>query len=667
MILQGLAGCALLGMSLAAGMAPAAPATQDRPGAKALGGAPAVEGGAYFYFISGRHFESEGDVDAAVKAYQQAAALDPRSAEIRAELAGLYARQNRQRDAMEWAEAALKLDGQNAEANRVLGIIYAGLARLDDESAADNTESLQAAKTAARHLETARRRSISTDPGIEMMLGRLYLKTGDNEQAIATLRRLSDEETERGEPTALLAQAYVNAGRADEAARLLEQSVTAHPEFYASLGELYENQQRWKDAAGAYERAVARNPRNVDLRSRLAVALLSDGGSAEAGRAAAVLEEARKLSPTDTQVLYLLSQAQRSAGKLDEAETTARQLAAIAPNGPSAPYALAQVYDQKQQYRRVVETLEPVVERSKGASGGDARVSAAVLMLASAYQELGSFDRALSTFEVARALNPGNPSIGVYELGVLVAAKRFPEALERSQALLAAHPNDVRVTRLRADALRGAGRADEAVRLLEQAVAAQPDEVTNYLALSELYAATSAYDAAARTLDAAARKFPSDETVTFQLGSVLERATRFAEAERAFRQVLADDPLYAPALNYLGYMLANRGERLDESIALIKRALAVDPFNGAYLDSLGWAYFKANRLELAEDPLRKAADQRVRDSAVQDHFGDLLFRLGRYGDAISAWRKALDGDGEQVNRDDIERKIRSAGEKAAKQ
>ena len=57
----------------------------------------------------------------------------------------------------------------------------------------------------------------------------------------------------------------------------------------------------------------------------------------------------------------------------------------------------------------------------------------------------------------------------------------------------------------------------------------------------------------------------------------------------------------------------------------------------------------------------------MRDSAVQEHFGDLLFRLGRYRDAISAWRQALDGDGEQVNRDDIERKIRSAGEKAAKQ
>ena len=120
-------------------------------------------------------------------------------------------------------------------------------------------------------------------------------------------------------------------------------------------------------------------------------------------------------------------------------------------------------------------------------------------MLASAYQEIGSFDRALSTFEPGARAEPRQREYRGVRIGVLVAAKRFPEALERSQAWLATHPNDVRVTRLRAEALRGAGRADEAVRLLEQALAAQPDEVTDYLALSEMYAVTSAYDAAART------------------------------------------------------------------------------------------------------------------------------------------------------------------------
>jgi tetratricopeptide (TPR) repeat protein len=665
MRLHGL-GCACLGLFLAASAPSSAAPPQPPPGAKASG-AVATDANAYYHFIMGRHLESEGDVDGAVKSFQQAAALDPRSAEIPAELAGLYGRQNRIPEALEWAEAALKLDANNAEANRVLGIVYAGRARLDDESAAGNAAALEAARTAARHLEIARRRMVSPDPSLEFTLARLYLKTGQDEQAIATLRRLSEDDSESGEPTALLAQAYVRAGRADEAIRLLENAAATHPEFYASLGELYEHEQRWTNAASAYERALARNPRNVELRTRLAVVLLSHGGSAEAGKATGILEEARKLSPTDTQVLYLLTQAQRGAGKLDEAETTARQLRALAPAGASAAYALAQIYDEKQQYRRVVETLEPVARQAGTEAGGDARMTAVVLMLGSAYEELGDFDRALAAFDRARALSPDNTNVAVFQLGVLVSAKRFDEAVKRSQQLLADNPQDVRVIRLRAEALRGTGRMDEGVKLLQDAIDARPGDVGGYLALSELHAASGQHDASLRVLESARKKFPGDLTVRFQMGSVLERAGRAADAERAFRDAIAQDPLYAPALNYLGYMLADRGQRIDESIALIKRALAVEPFNGAYLDSLGWAYFKSNRLDLAEEPLRKAAEQRARDSAVQDHFGDLLYRLGQYQDAIAAWRQALKGDGEQVDAANIERKIRSAGEKAAKQ
>jgi tetratricopeptide (TPR) repeat protein len=627
---------------------------------------PAAGANSYYYFVEGRRLESEGDVEGAVRAYLHAAALDPRSAEIRAELAALYARENRAQDAREWAAAALKLDADNAEANRVLGILYAAQARLDDQAVADSPKTVEAARAATRHLEAARKRGTG-DESIDFTLGRLYLKLGEDDAAIAALRRVSDADADRGEPTALLAQAYVHAGRTADAIRLLETASPLHPEFYASLGELYENEQRWKEAAAAYERALARNPRNVELRTRLAVVLLSNGGPVEAGKAATILEEARKLSPTDTQVLYLLAQAQRNAGRLDEAETSARQLAALAPGGPSAAYALAQVYDEKREYRRVVDTLSPVVEHAKPASGTDPRMVASALMLGSAYQELGEFDRALAAFERAREMAPDNRNLAVYTLSVLVSARRYDEALERSKRLLADKPGDASVIRLRAEALRGAGRADEGVKLLQDLVASRPDDRTGYLALSELDAAIGRYDRATRLLEDASRRFPSDLTVRFQLASVLERGGRASDAERVFREVLATDPSYAPALNYLGYMLADRGHRLDESLALIKRALAVEPFNGAYLDSLGWAYFKANRLDLAEEPLRKAAAQRVRDSAVQDHFGDLMYRLGRYQEAIAAWRQALAGDREQVDAAKIEQKIRSAGEKAAKQ
>jgi tetratricopeptide (TPR) repeat protein len=148
--------------------------------------------------------------------------------------------------------------------------------------------------------------------------------------------------------------------------------------------------------------------------------------------------------------------------------------------------------------------------------------------------------------------------------------------------------------------------------------------------------------------------------VLFQYGAMLERQARWADAERVFRQVLARDPDHAPTLNYLGYTLVERGGRLDEAVTLIKRAVALDPHNGAYLDSLGWAYFKQNQLDLAEPHLRAAAAQLPRDSAVQDHWGDLLAKRGRYAEAAEAWRRALAGDGEQIERQKIERKISDA-------
>jgi tetratricopeptide (TPR) repeat protein len=184
--------------------------------------------------------------------------------------------------------------------------------------------------------------------------------------------------------------------------------------------------------------------------------------------------------------------------------------------------------------------------------------------------------------------------------------------------------------------------------------------------LAEYYAAEKHYAEAAAILQAAQNEFPGDLDVRFQLAAMLERQKKYNEAERIFREVIAKDPRHAPSLNYLGYTLVERGERFDEALDLIKRAVEVDPYNGAYLDSLGWAYFKLNRIDLAERNLKTAAGQLPRDSVVQDHWGDLLARQGRYGEAIEAWRRALAGDGESIDRAQIERKIRDAQDKTAK-
>jgi tetratricopeptide (TPR) repeat protein len=95
-------------------------------------------------------------------------------------------------------------------------------------------------------------------------------------------------------------------------------------------------------------------------------------------------------------------------------------------------------------------------------------------------------------------------------------------------------------------------------------------------------------------------------------------------------------------LNYLGYMMADRGENLDEALAMIKKAVDREPANGAFLDSLGWAYFKLGKYDLAEDNLLKASQHVMgADPTVQEHLGDLYQKTGRLKLAASHWERAV--------------------------
>jgi Flp pilus assembly protein TadD len=143
----------------------------------------------------------------------------------------------------------------------------------------------------------------------------------------------------------------------------------------------------------------------------------------------------------------------------------------------------------------------------------------------------------------------------------------------------------------------------------------------------------------------------------YVLAQVLEARKDFQGAEGALREILQRDADDATALNYLGYMLAERGQRLDEAVALVQRALKLEPGNPSFLDSLGWAYYQQGKLELADPPLTEAAGKMPNNSVIQDHLGDLRFKQRRFSDAAEAWQRALNGDGESIDRAAIEKKI----------
>ena len=514
---------------------------------------------ASYYFLLGRHLEGNGKIDDAITAFKKAIELEPQSAEPRAELAALYARADKPREAVEAAEAALAVDPRNKEANRILGSVLAGVA--EQRQALKPGDDVSAyGKRAMAALEVARGDGTG-ELSIDLALARLYLERDRPTDAVPLLRRIVMEEPQYPDAWLLLAEAQEASGSAAAAIETLTTLLDNQPQFFrgrVQLAELYDRQRNWPEAATAWAAVQKLNQRNTEVSARRATALLNAG---RPGDARDVLRDALKIAPKDVRLSFMLAQAQRDAGDLEAAEATARTLHTAHPEDVRTAYLLAQMLEARGRYQEIVDLLKPEIERQRAAKA-----------------------------------RPGQIAL-----------------LMSSQGL----------------ALLQLKRNDEALAMFRDAIALAPD----------------------------------DTAVRFQFGAALDRAGRRAEAEQAFRELIAKDPLDANALNYLGYMLAERGgpaARLDEAVTLIQRALEVEPDNPSYLDSLGWAYFQQGKLALADPPLSTAADKLPKNSVIQDHLGDLRLKQNRRDDAISAWERALAGDGASIDRGKIQKKIEAA-------
>jgi Flp pilus assembly protein TadD len=144
-----------------------------------------------------------------------------------------------------------------------------------------------------------------------------------------------------------------------------------------------------------------------------------------------------------------------------------------------------------------------------------------------------------------------------------------------------------------------------------------------------------------RETGAALARFPDERDLRFSRAAALERLERHDESESLFVELVDEDPQDAAAANYLGYSWADRGRNLDEALELISRAVALEPENAAYLDSLGWVHFRLGDLERAEFWLRRAVEFTNQDGTVLSHLGEVLLIRGKETEARTMLRNAL--------------------------
>ncbi|HEX8565881.1 MAG TPA: tetratricopeptide repeat protein [Pyrinomonadaceae bacterium] len=280
----------------------------------------------------------------------------------------------------------------------------------------------------------------------------------------------------------------------------------------------------------------------------------------------------------------------------------------------------------------------------------------AVLALQDAIQSATDNDAGAAVEALKQAVfaAPGSASLVEMLANAQIRAGKIEDAAKTIKEARAKFPESDSLLRLEANVLTQLGRVDEAVSLLRSKIVNKTKQISvpqslvpdflAHLTISDLYVqagrGADAVGAARQALDLA-QNDDMTKIAMLTLASAQNAAGNFRDAETSLREVLKKEPENPTALNNLGYFLVERGERLPEALNLIKRAVATEPGNSSFLDSLGWAYFRLNQFDEAEKHLSEAARRNPNSAAVQEHLGDVYEKQGKIEQAKTAWRKAL--------------------------
>jgi tetratricopeptide (TPR) repeat protein len=581
----------------------------------------------------------------AIQEYHAAIENDPDSEYLNAGLAELYAKTGRIRDAVVEAQDIIKRDPNNLEARQLLGRIY--LRSLGDLQS--GTQSQEVLKLAIEQFQQIVRLEPNNVDN-HLLLGRLYRLDNDLVKAESEFKTAIRIQPDSEEAVTSLAYLYNEEGDASRAGALLNQVPDAarSGKLYSALGYTYEQQKDYKKAIAAYRKAVELDRDNLDALRGLAQNLLNDG------QYDAALEQYKQIAdadPQDAQSYLRISEIYRRQGKYDQALDMLKKAESLVQDSLEIPFNMALVYDAQGRFDDAAATLQQLLDKTTHtdgnySSGEKNNRSVFFERLGSVYREQGKTQLAVETYRKMLDLGGDSTSRGYQQIiDTLREAKQWSQATAVAQEAVRKLPEDRGLKLVLAGQLADTGQADEGLAMAKALLKGTAEDREVYIALAQINSRLKRWSQAEADINKAAQlatKQEDKDYVQFVLGSIYERQKRYEPAEAAFKKVLASDPRSAITLNYLGYMMADRGTHLEEALGYIKKAVELDPQNGAYLDSLGWAYYKLGNYDLAEENLRKASDRIGNDATVQDHLGDLYQKMGRLKLAAAHWQRALE-------------------------
>jgi tetratricopeptide (TPR) repeat protein len=617
-----------------------------------------AKGDAYYHFSKGRLLDDEGHAGQAIDEYKKALELDPNNSLIYSEMAESYLKNNRVREAVDTATQAIKTDPNNIEAHRLLSGIYIQLIGRATPQQPPNTETIN---NAIHEFEEIVRIDSSEQQAF-LMLGRLYQIKGDRNRAMTIYQTFLGLEPGSEEGVTALAKLQLDAGNNAEAIGLLEDFIKQRPdsaEAYQTLGEAYSDTEQFNKAADAFKHASELDPDDVELKKSEAQALFVADRIDEAQK---LYEDLATADSDDGVALLRLGQIYRRQLKYTQARQYLQKAAQSFPDSLEIEFNLVLLDRDEGFLEDSLKRVEDILKKTERANGRytDAEKQNRRVFLMNQgliSSTIGNYTESIRAFTELKALTEKNGSVDALIVDTYRTARNLDKALQYCEQALAEAPESRQLQMLRADMIAEKGRVDEGIKALEKLTKNTDEDFDVYSAMTSIYQRARKFDDAQNVLNTASRRFPRDERIYFLQGALYEKEKKFGEAEQQFRRALEINQDNAAVQNYLGFILADRGLKLEEAATLTQKAVKADPTNGAYLDSLGWVYFKMNRFEMAEEYLKKAVVFTNTDASIHDHLGDLFFKTKRLDDARREWGKALELSEDRDEIDRVKKKL----------
>ncbi|HUR82175.1 MAG TPA: tetratricopeptide repeat protein [Thermoanaerobaculia bacterium] len=527
------------------------------------------------------------------------------------------------------------------DANRVLGRILLDRGTTDKARVEEALKYLQAAFKASPD-------DFSTGLAVAHILTSLN-RMPEAERVLSTMvERAPDQRALNFQ----YAQVLTKLGRGSESKQYLERAVAVDPTFTPAIMQLldiYEQESEFAKGAALLQPLIDEDPLNLEVQRQQAFFYLRAGDARNARDRFHALVQA---DPKDARSAFYLAESLNDLEQYAEAETLFAKLHAADPKDSDviASYGLSLAGQKKWD--------EAATQFQSLLSVGDLPDHTSALARTQlAYIDLqkGNYDAAIETAKSIFVFRdkPNTQAINI-ALEALRKQKKYADMAALLDPLLQKYPADPFVNARYIEALTRSGQKGKAAQLAAQQTR---NGTRNVIAAAEAYVQAEDAPAALALVKAAAGVKPDDLELQFELGSVTERSGDRAAAEKAFVTLLEKNPDHAPSLNYLGYMWAESGKNLERAHEMLVKAVGQEPTNGAYVDSLGWVYFRMGNLDMAEKYLTDATHLLPRDATVHEHLGDVLAKRGDMSRALASYRTALSLDPDAKEQEKLRSKI----------